>query len=1081
LVLSLTGIAEKNPTSAKSMFESLKVIVEAFDLCNAWLLFRGRNQQTIQIGVPDSLLPEGLASDANTPFTPGERVRIRSLEGHHWITFSLMDGGMLIFDKQQPYLMGEHVEDFANYLIVYFNGMIEWNHREESDKEVKESHHLLHQIVNAIPEMLAFKDLSGRYLVANQQADRSFLHRFSTIVGKTVEDLYPASEIEFIRQLDKEAIDNDEPIRREIQMMTETGYIEAETVRVPVKNEIGIPIGVISMSRDISDKKRTEAELKRFVAFQDTLMKIATYFINVPESKADEAIDMALAMAGSHIDADRVYVFDYHLDQGIMDNTYEWCREGISPEIDNLKGVPTADFMDNWILAHAKGDSVYLYDVFGLDPSHPLYQVLTPQGIQSILTIPLIHQDRLLGFVGFDAVRHKRHWTDQDQSLLKVLAGLIVNLKIRKEKEAELTLMRQKAEKANEAKSEFLANMSHEIRTPLSGIYNALYLLYNTPLSFEQQEYIDIANSSIESLSGIVNNILDLAKIESGKIELNFASFDLEDELYRVAKMEEYSALEKGLYLLIDMDFKIPRGVVHDRLRLRQILLNLVHNAVKFTEKGSITLKTMLESIENNQAAIRFEVIDTGIGISSHLLPIITEKFVQGDSSGTKKHAGTGLGLAIVKYLVEQFGGTLSIQSELGKGSVFSFTIGFDVDRNYPQHRFDDLHGKTVLLVDPIAEYVDHPRRFFESMGMDVQICDSKAPVIPPSVALTIFQSSFRDFDPGCIAMLGTSASLKSSIKALITVEPVTTLDGSLKEKGLDLLLTMPTTRQNVYQALTSKTMPKGIVEAPMPDVWEDGSAFSGIRVLVVDDNRINRQALELILRRSGFLVTLAQNGYEALDLARKLDFDLILMDIQMPGIDGYETTIQLRKLDHPNAKAPIVAVTANAQTSAKERAIEVGMNEAITKPIKPDQIFQLVEGYMNSHQIHRRNLPTIHLPITLPVFHWADFAKRFEGMFDLGKQIVTAFQEDMAGDLKKIQDAVAGQDFEAIRKAVHYFKGSASYCSADRVVWVCQQMLERAKNESFDSIELLANLLETESNEWKMEAMRLDQTGVFQ
>lgn len=1081
LVLALTGIAEKNPTSSKSMTESLKIITHDFGFQRAWVRFRMQNGQFADFEANGHVLPEPIRSAASQSFANQERFRLFESDNTHWLTIPLRESGMLIFQRDAAFRIGDQIDDFISYLIVYFNGMIEWHHREETDRELKKNHHLLNQIVNAIPEMLAFKDLSGRYLVVNQKADESFAERFGSIAGKTVEELYPESEVEFIRHLDQEAIQKQGPVIREIQMMTETGNIDVETVSVPVKGEDGSVIGIISMSRDISEKKRTEAQFRRFVAFQDTLMKIATYFINVPESKSDEAIDMALAMAGTHIGADRVYVFDYLVDQRIMNNTYEWCDEGISPEIANLQNVPMDLFLDDWVRPHERGQSVYIADVFGLSPENSLYQVLTPQGIQSVLTIPLIHQDRLLGFVGFDAVRNKRAWSDQDQSLLKVLAELIVNLKIRKEKDAELTQTRLKAEKANEAKSEFLANMSHEIRTPLSGIYNALYLLYNTSLSPEQQEYIDIANASIDSLSGIVNNILDLAKIEAGKMEFKYTAFDLEEELYMIAKMEEYSALEKGLHLLIDMDFEIPRGVVHDRLRLRQILLNLVHNAVKFTEKGYIQLKTKLERLEDAKARIRFEVLDTGIGIPRELLAVITQKFVQGDSSGTKKHAGTGLGLAIVKYLVEEFGGTLSIRSYVGVGSVFSFAFDFAIDPEYPQHHFDAVKGKTVLIVDPIPQVSDHPQRFFASMGMVVQTVTRPVPKpLDFPVDVIVFESSLRDCSKEAIDAFCDAHRLKGAIRALITTEPVPTSSTDPREAGLDLFLSMPTTRQRVYQSLTNRGAQSGIQEAPMPSDWDIDGTFRGIRVLVVDDNRINRQALELILKRSGFMVTLAQNGYEAIDLARKLEFDLILMDIQMPGIDGYETTRKIRGLDHANAKVPIFAVTANALPAAKEQAMASGMNESITKPIKPEQVFRLVEGYLNNRKIHRPHKTGIAVPATIAVFGYGEFVRRFEGMIDLGVQIIEAFQNDMPADLKKIRDASNSNDPEQVRRAVHYFKGSASYVGADRVVWVCQKVLELAKAGTLDGVEDLIILLEPEAGRWKTEVEALIQKGVF-
>jgi PAS domain S-box-containing protein len=1081
LILQLMQVFASNMSSEQMIDEALRLMVNELDIAAAGFFFEDLAGTKVQVTIPATFsFPwhQGVLK-ATVDQMPQYQTCIEA--GGRYLVFSLSGRGFLGFAKATDFEIGSNFSDFANYIIAYSISILEQHRRYQIERQWKDEIALYKQIINAIPEMLAYKDIDSIYRVANKVADQTFLHRFPTIVGHHVNEIYPEAEVDIIQKLDEEAIHSPTPVRKEVVMMTDSGFIEVETVRVPVDDIEGNRIGIISMSRDISERKRIDAKLSRVVSFQKILMDIATHFINVPEQQADEAINRALQMAGEYIAADRVYVFDYLMDERIMNNTHEWCAPNIIPQIDELQGVPMDDFVDNWVEPHMHGNSVYIPDVAALDPNDTVYQILTPQGVVSVLTIPLYYHGRVLGFVGFDAVTEKRVWGEDDQTLLKVLAELIVNLKIRQEKQHELTVTRDKAERANEAKGEFLANMSHEIRTPLSGIYNALYLLYNTSLSPEQQEYIDIANSSIESLSGIVNNILDLSKIEAGKLELNLSSFDLEEELFQIAKMQEYSAIEKGLKLRFEYDYSIPTGVRFDRLRLRQIILNLLNNAIKYTEHGEIRILAHLESRSKETVAVRFSIIDTGIGIKPELLPIITEKFVQGDSSATKKYAGTGLGLAIVKYLVEWFGGTLKIESVVGKGSAFSFVLKFARDEAYPAHDFSKLYGMRALLMGSDDPHVENTKRFLKAMGLSIDVRWENASSQPHAIYdYLIYDSDLDRLEPTRIdqdiAMFGTS-----KVKTILcSPEPLSGVVGNLKDKHIDFALAMPITRSKVYQTLVLGGKNQAITETPIPETWSQTAIFSGIRVLVVDDNRINRQALELILKRAGFIVTLAQNGYEAIELVQKHDFDLILMDIQMPGIDGFETAETIKKLPPSKASIPIIAVTANALPSARERAFQVGMLETITKPIKTDLLFHTVDLFVKNQIKHGVKAKEIAIPVKLQVFHETDFKARFEGVDDLADQIIRALQDDYQGDLSRIREAANRRDAKTLRSATHYFKGSAAYVSAERVVWLCQAIIDLANRNELEDIDSLVDALFVEVDKWLKAVRSSMQQGVI-
>jgi PAS domain S-box-containing protein len=986
---------------------------------------------------------------------------------------------VILFGKKNGDYEHFVTSDYLQFLINTFRGLLHQLFHDRLDRFNHENATLLNTIINSMPDLIAYKDVNGIYKMTNKKADETFSSRFETIIGKSIDEVYPPKEATVVKNLDKEALASKEPIQKEISLLTEQGYIYADTTRIRVDNELGEPVGVISISRDLTDFVKTRDQLSRSKQFQDILMSIATKFINVPLSLADEAIQEALQMTGSVIKADRIYVFDYDFELKKMDNTYEWCSQNTTPYIKELQDVPMDEFMDVWVNPHTLGQSVYFPNVNSLSKESAIYGILSMQGIQSVLTIPLMNTDGCLGFVGFDAVKEPLYWSNEDQKLLKVLAELLVNLKMRKVSMHELTMATKKAEDASHAKGDFLANMSHEIRTPLSGVYNSLYLLLNTELSSEQQEFLDIAKTSIESLSGIVNNILDFSKIEAGKLELDPSAFDLEDELFQIAKMQEYSALEKGLRVFLDYDYTLPVFVYFDRLRLRQVLMNLLHNAVKYTENGYVSLQvrnieTSLDSVE-----LYFGVHDTGIGISSDQVERITDKFYQGDSTATKKHSGTGLGLSIVRQLIELFGGKLDIKSELGKGSIFSFKITLPIEQRPFVERFPLFKNKRAVFINPLDGFGEAPIRFMESMGLEVEIKFELLPQIEqePPYDFIFFEQDFSECKRSMVQLAREYFGHQQSKVVLCNTSLHPISEKELIDKEIDFAFVMPITRQKVYQSMTKGASSRVLQLKANHNEWDVANLYTGQRVLVVDDNRINRQSLEIILKRAGFAVEIAYNGYEAIDKASIQPFELILMDIQMPGIDGFETTRIIRKTKGFNQYVPILAVTANALPSTKENAILAGMNDTITKPIKIDLLFQAVEKYIASNLDYTNRPHVIFIPKRFLVFNEAEFYARFEGMDDLSSVIMRTFMKEYPGDYQKIQIAIQHQTFEEIKKAAHYFKGSCAYVGADRGAYICQELVDKSKSSDVSTIKELANVLYEELKHWEAEVRN---TGNF-
>jgi signal transduction histidine kinase len=363
--------------------------------------------------------------------------------------------------------------------------------------------------------------------------------------------------------------------------------------------------------------------------FQEIVLSIATELINININEFHEKIENALAMVGDFLDVDRVYVFSYDHDKRVMSNTFEWCNKNVSKEIENLQNISMDIFDQVWVNHHLEGNPVIYEDVIALKQGHLIYDILEPQGVKSVTTLPLMNADQCLGFVGFDDVRNKRQWNDKEMNLLKVLSEVITNAILKQEQQKVLIELKQKADEASLEKNQFLAKISHEFRTPLHGISNALYLLESTELSTEQKEYHDIASYSTKALMSMINDLLDISKIESGQVDIFEDIFDLENELTNMMLTIFSKAYEKGLDVDFDFDYSIKHHYIADYSKIRQIILNLLSNAIKYTHQGYI--KMSVKCIEKGDVfdLVRFTIEDTGIGIHDHHNDKIFDKFYQ--------------------------------------------------------------------------------------------------------------------------------------------------------------------------------------------------------------------------------------------------------------------------------------------------------------------------------------------------------------------------------------------------------------------------------------------------------------------
>lgn len=901
---------------------------------------------------------------------------------------------------------------------------------------------LYYKIIKTLPLYLAYKDKDGVYRVVSKKVDDLYAKDFDSIEGRTIAEVYSQAARENVLAQDNQVLEAKKPVTQTIEVETPEGLRTLQVTRIPIFDDYNEIEGVLSFSKDINEFIEVQEKLESLSNVQMKLIDIIKLFNQLTIDNYADIINQSLEVLGQTIFADRAYVFAYHFEKNTMDNIYEWCSKGVEPEIEFLQDIPITDFLDGWVNNHRAKEIVTIPDLEKLDKQSNLYKILNPQGIKSLITLPIFIDDVCYGFIGFDAVKMKRQWNDIPE-IFRIVPELYAALFYQYEMITAFDQMSKEKAKAENSQSNFLAKVTHEIKTPIGGITASLDLLKETGLTEAQSEYTEIMTYSIDILKSMVQNILQHSKIEANKLIHKASEFNLEQEIVKLIKANKYMAASKNIGLYLNYDYSIPSIISTDVEKLGQILNNLISNAVKYTNYGSVEVCISVVQKHLPYIDLLFEIKDTGIGINADDQEQITKEFYQVGDKLNKNPSGTGLGLSIANELIHFLKGKLNVSSERNVGSNFSFSLTLYA----PMEENRQLIQSRILLIDATKGRKSSIDKLFKSHFLHVDISKTNQiatfynGIYDMVFIHTNHSKYFSDIFDDVIPLLN---HFGGSVKKVLLIDGFKDEIYNDASSYFDFVREFPVFSETLIGCMNESKE----VFVDLDKTKDSAFDQNKLSVLIVDDNNINRIVMKKTIQSFNINVTEAENGYEAIQIVKDVSFDMILMDILMPGLNGYETTEHIRNQGGLNSSIPIVAVSANEIESTKEKALAYGMSSVLEKPLNKKDLKELLVDYFGEDFSNKRkqNHPKTSL------FNITEFEEFFPEK-DIRIEIIKTFIGEKVSDLERLEKAFQSKSGNKIYKAIHYLKGSFAYLKSQRLFDLSVGLLDLCDHKRLDDV----------------------------
>ena len=958
-------------------------------------------------------------------------------------------------------------------------------------KPQQESHQfrlqLLSQVFMSVSDAILIEDLDGNVQEMNDEAVRAYGWQRCELLGKSLKTILPPQQHPLADSLLNDCKAGREISNMEGERWSKDGRIIPVLLTMTLlRDESGKPLGIVTIAKDISRRKQKELELEKQrqeleeqVAQRTAQLQAAI----VSVEKANRELQQVQERLSIALDSAQIGIWEFNAqtkEETWDDRMYELFgidkASAADPHTEFARGVLPADLLklQEEIRMTMRGEIDY----------DTVYRVRWPDGS--------LHFIKGSGLV----IR------DHDGAPLKVI-GANYDITELKDYEANLHIAKEAAEAANVAKSDFLARMSHEIRTPMNAVIGMTHLALQTELTAKQRDYLQKAHGSAISLLDIINDILDFSKIEAGKMELEKTDFLLDEVLEQLSNLFAVKAAEKNIELLFHVHPEVPAYLCGDPLRLRQILVNLTGNALKFTTKGEIVVTIKVLVTDGTTVRLQFSVSDTGIGMTKEQLTKLFTSFSQADGSTTRKYGGTGLGLVICKRLVGLMQGEIEVISGHGEGSTFSFSALFSTSAKSAQQEFTApqwFQNLPALVVDDNVVSRRILSYALESFTMSVTAVTSGEAALaavvesggnPYRLILMDMEMAGMDGIEASRRILATQQAAAAKI-IMVTAYGQEKLAKEAAAAGIHGFLVKPVSKGALFDAILEcfGFAPQRMACSPGTDsILQQTDSIRGSKILLVEDNPINQQIAVELLQRADMQVTLAENGARGVAAAAADRYDLILMDIQMPEMNGYTAAEQIRVAG--NTLTPIVAMTANAMTGDREKSLDAGMNDHLTKPIEPDQLYKMLLKWI-SPAAPARHSPRNNGGIVtndgsdLPLAAIAGIdttggLKRVNNNQQLYLQLLNKFVEIHSSDGQRAADCLKSGDTPTALRLVHTVKGIAGSLGAcelqEKAALFEQALLQESVEEYPGLLSEFLRLLQTTSRNIELSLAEIKKT----